>query len=119
VFAASIMLVFVSQGAAESEVLPVLSLVRMAVEILETMDECVVAAKAAKMLQSAVERVEKKLLTATDAPDSTWQGPDATLHLNPYWGPLNFIGGDMELDFALHLCDFEGADSSLMSLAGQ
>ncbi|AEO63828.1 uncharacterized protein THITE_2010769, partial [Thermothielavioides terrestris NRRL 8126] len=51
VFAASIILVYVTQEASEGETAPLLKLVGMAVEILETMDECVVAAKAAQMLR--------------------------------------------------------------------
>lgn len=56
IFAASIILVYINQEAAEDEIPPLLELVSMAIEVLETMaDECVVAGKSAKLLRNAME----------------------------------------------------------------
>lgn len=57
IFAASIILVYINQEASEVEIQPLLKLVTMAIEVLETMaDECVVAGKSAKLLQKAMEK---------------------------------------------------------------
>jgi hypothetical protein len=118
-FAASIILVYVMQEATEGEIPTLLRLVGKSIEILETMDECVVASKAAKMLHRALERAEKKFSAAANSTGPDSEGGDAFLHLNHYWGPLNFINGDMDLDFAFQLADFDGSNSLLMSLGDQ
>jgi hypothetical protein len=95
----------------------------MAIEILETMDECVVAAKAAQLLQRASERARRKFsaaeATSVAAHPTTQplaQGQDTMLHLNQYWGPLNFVGGEMDLDFNFfQLADLDGGNPLLMS----
>ncbi|KAI3391428.1 hypothetical protein diail_7379 [Diaporthe ilicicola] len=57
IFATSIILVYINQEASEVEIQPLLRLVHMAIEVLETMaDECVVAGKSAKLLQKAMEK---------------------------------------------------------------
>ncbi|KAK7696892.1 hypothetical protein SLS64_014096 [Diaporthe eres] len=57
IFATSIILVYINQEASEAEIEPLLRLVHMAIEVLETMaDECVVAGKSAKLLQKAMEK---------------------------------------------------------------
>ncbi|KAK4148530.1 hypothetical protein C8A00DRAFT_47629 [Chaetomidium leptoderma] len=118
VFAASIILVYVTQEATEGEIAQLLKLVGMAIEILETMDECVVAAKAAQMLHRASESAEKGLKFAPAAANSTAanpalaQGHEAMLHLNHYWGPLNLVGGEMELDLNFfQFADLDGGAS--------
>jgi hypothetical protein len=136
VFAASILLVYITQEADKPELAPLLRLVGMAIEILETMDECVVAAKAAQMLHRASERAERKFSTAvaahaTPAAAATpvsgldhaaalpHDAGEPMLHLNQYWGPLNFVGGEMELDFGFQFADLDGASSMLMGLGDQ
>lgn len=48
---------YINQEASEAEIQPLLRLVHMAIEVLETMaDECVVAGKSAKLLQKAMEK---------------------------------------------------------------
>lgn len=48
---------YINQEASEAEMEPLLRLVHMAIEVLETMaDECVVAGKSAKLLQKAMEK---------------------------------------------------------------
>lgn len=57
IFATSIILVYINQEASEAEMEPLIRLVHMAIEVLETMaDECVVAGKSAKLLQKAMEK---------------------------------------------------------------
>jgi hypothetical protein len=95
----------------------------MAIEILETMDECVVAAKAAQLLQRASQNARSKFTAARANPVAAHtssqplaQGYDATLHLNQYWGPLSFVGGEMDLDFNFfQLADVDGGNPLLMS----
>ncbi len=112
VFAASIILVYITQEAAEIEIPPLLKLVGMAIEILETMDECVVAAKAAQMLRRASENAENKCSpAAADSAVPVAHG-DPAVPWNQYWGPLNFVGGDMELDFSVfQLADLDWGNS--------
>lgn len=103
--------------AAESEMEPLLRVVAMAIEILETMDECVVALKAAKLMQRAMEKARRKF--STEAPSTvaaTVEANDAMLHLNHYWGPLNLIEGEMDFDFAFQLEDMDGAGSMFAPL---
>jgi hypothetical protein len=140
VFAASIILVYVTQEASEGETAPLLKLVGMAVEILETMDECVVAAKAAQMLRRAAERAERKSSATAAAAQAAAPVPpahaspaaagsvhaapaqrsEAMLQLNQYWGPLSFVGGEMDLDFGFPFAaDLDGAGAALMALAEQ
>ena len=48
---------YINQEASEAEIQPLIRLVHMAIEVLETMaDECVVAGKSAKLLQKAMEK---------------------------------------------------------------
>jgi hypothetical protein len=57
IFAASIILVYINQEASEAEMEPLIRLVHMAIEVLNTMaDECVVAGKSAKLLEKAMEK---------------------------------------------------------------
>jgi hypothetical protein len=69
VFAASIILVYILQQSTDrsaAAIRPWLRLVYMSVEVLETMDECVVAINAASILTNVLRRLEKKL-TPQDA----------------------------------------------------
>ncbi len=105
---------YVTRAATEVETPPLLRLVGMAIEILETMDECVVAAKAAQMLRRASESAEKKCspAAATSPAQAGVHGADTTLPWNQYWGPLNFVGGEMDLDFSVfHPSDLDWGNS--------
>ncbi|OHW97257.1 C6 transcription factor [Colletotrichum incanum] len=118
VFAASMILVYVTQEATEAEAQPLLKLVEMAIEILETMDECVVALRSAKLLHKAIEKAEKKFSTSTPAALQIPAMPpaDAMLQLNHYWGPLNILDNEMDFGFAMQFADFEGTNSLFMAL---
>lgn len=103
--------------ATEAEMEPLLRVVAMAIEILETMDECVVALKAAKLMQRAMDKARRKFSTETPpAVATTSEANDAMLHLNHYWGPLNLIEGDMDFDFAFQLEDMDGPHSMFTPL---
>lgn len=98
--------------ATEAEMEPLLRVVSMAIEILETMDECVVALKAAKLMHKSVEKARRKY--STETPPTVAPSVDANeamLHLNHYWGPLNLIDGEMDFDFAFQLEDMHGTNS--------
>jgi hypothetical protein len=109
-----VILVYVMKEATEAERDPLLKMVGMSIEILETMDECVVALKAAKLLLRATEKANRKFSMAR-APDTAAATPvdanDSLLHLNHYWGPLNLIDGEMDLDYAFQLDDSDGTHS--------
>jgi hypothetical protein len=138
VFAASVILLHVSQAGTNDreESQAFLQSVDMAVEILEIMDECVVALEAAKLLRRARERAESRLSTgrALDVDESACGLPPSTvpydehqtLQLNNYWGTLGLIdGNDTEFDIAFqlgifgqdeafHLGTFEQDDSNFL-----
>ncbi|KAK6076239.1 C6 transcription factor [Seiridium cupressi] len=117
VFAASVILVYVMKEASEAEMEPLLRMVAMAIEILETMDECVVALKAARLMQGAIDKARRKYSTETPPMvTATVDANEAMLHLNHYWGPLNLIEGEMDFDFAFQLDDMDGANSMFAPL---
>lgn len=118
-FAASIILVYLTQQAAESEIQTLLQLVDMAIEILEIMDECVVALQSAKLLRRAKEKAEGRAMTEAVTPSQRQFGFDRTVHLNHYWGPLDLLDGDVDFDFAFQLADFDDGGSLLMALQDQ
>jgi hypothetical protein len=115
VFAASVIVVYIMTEASEGETEPLLRLVGMAIEILETMDECVVALKASRLLQRATEKARRKFSREAEAsPMAAAAAVEATesmLHLNHYWGPLNLIDADMDLDFSFQVDNMNGTDS--------
>ncbi|GJD03588.1 C6 transcription factor [Colletotrichum higginsianum] len=133
VFAASMILVYVTQEATEAEAPALLKLVAMAIEILETMDECVVALRSAKLLHKAIEKAEKRFSASASSTPGAGAGAaqqqqqqqqhipamppaDAMLQLNHYWGPLNILDNEMDFGFAMQFADFEGTNSLFMAL---
>lgn len=110
VFAASIILVYVMREATAEGSAPLLKQVDMAIEILEIMDECVVALEAARLLRRGKEKAER-ILSSTPglAPVSGGVPPttEGQMFLNPYWGPMDLLQGGMDLDFVFELNDFE------------
>ncbi|PKS06012.1 hypothetical protein jhhlp_007846 [Lomentospora prolificans] len=70
VFAASILLVYVTQEPPSPATSSTLDFVSMAIEILETMDECVVAVNAARMLQRVLQRVKTRCAEVMSSPMS-------------------------------------------------
>ncbi|EUC40259.1 hypothetical protein COCMIDRAFT_41389 [Bipolaris oryzae ATCC 44560] len=126
VFAASVVLLYITQGAAVDDELPSLyGLVDMAVEILESMDESVVALKAAKLLRRAKDKASGRqepdnaaILSGDNSNDSPSRhepnGPMIThdntqsTQLNQYWGSFGLIDDTgMDFDMAPQLDAFD------------
>ncbi|KAL5116021.1 hypothetical protein ACEQ8H_006139 [Pleosporales sp. CAS-2024a] len=122
VFAASVILLYIAQGlATDDEIHSLYELVEMAIDILESMDESVVAIQAARLLRRAKEKTKcgeasegaathdnSGLSHATLDPDSVT--PFYTdlegqwTQLNHCWGSLGLLDGSgMDLDFTGHL----------------
>jgi hypothetical protein len=99
------------QEATENEVQPLLRLVSMAIEILETMEDSVVSLKAAKLLRDALCRAEKLQEEARQTTDTVGilvaHASESILPFNHYWGPLNLIGGDIDVSFPFQLGDLD------------
>ncbi|KAH6683609.1 hypothetical protein F5X68DRAFT_171820 [Plectosphaerella plurivora] len=106
VFAASIILVYVMREATEEESQPLLRRVDMAIEILEIMDECVVALESAKLLRRAKEKA-KGTVPSTPDPALAGFGFEGPMLLSHYWGPLDFLDGEIDLDMAFQIADME------------
>jgi len=121
VFAASVILLHITQGSAgNEEVESLFRFVNMAVEILEIMDECDVALEAAKFLRLAKEKAEIRLSpqsAATYEEDlmnhensplhtntSLFKNAEGQVQWNQYWGPLGLMDSSgMDLDIATQL----------------
>lgn len=115
-FAVSIVLVYIVQEASDEEKQSLYPFVEMSIEVLETMDDCVVAVKAAKMIRRALKRAR--------------EGADARAHqqarevvdmgnsgaLNHYWGALNFMDGQIDVGFPFEIGDLD--DSHMFSAFG-
>lgn len=131
-FAASVVLLYITQGSASrEEVQSLFELVNMAVEILETMEECVVALKAARLLRSAREKAESRLSSeiaptynrehinhASPEPNPLFTHSEGhPVQLNHYWGPLGLMdGGSMDFDIAAQLSAFDQNNPMFFSL---
>ncbi|PNH44394.1 hypothetical protein VD0004_g3306 [Verticillium dahliae] len=108
VFAASIILVHVTRSS-ETDNQYLLERVGMAIEILDNMDECVVALEAAKLLRQAKEKAQSSVPFTSSQAAYDFEG---TMLLNQYWGPLDLLGGDMDLDFAFQFSDLDAPSAS-------
>lgn len=108
-FAVSILLVYIVQGASEAEKHSLFGYVEMSIEILETMDDCVVAKKAAKMIQRALLRAkgnnESNEQEARDADGDNLMHEITSTTFNHYWGPLNLMDGEIDIAFPFELGD--------------
>ncbi|KAJ4304480.1 hypothetical protein N0V90_000006 [Kalmusia sp. IMI 367209] len=132
VFAASVVLLYITQdSASHEEARSLFELVNMAVEILEIMDECVVALEAARLLRSVREKAESRLSSETtptyNQEPVSHAGPELDLlfthveghsiQLNHYWGPLGLIDGSgMDFDIAAQLGAFDQNNPMFFSL---
>ncbi|KAG7151694.1 putative transcriptional regulatory protein C3C7.04 like [Verticillium longisporum] len=108
VFAASIILVHITRSS-ETDNQYLLERVGMAIEILENMDQCVVALEAAKLLRQAKEKAQSSGPFTSSQAAYDFEG---TMLLNQYWGPLDLLGGDMDLDFAFQFSDLDAPGAS-------
>lgn len=134
VFAASVILLYVSQGSAsDEETMCNLKFVDMAIEVLEIMDECVAALEAAKLLRRARTKAESRH-SAGDVPmydqnsarnaatETNVLSPLLThvdgqsFHLNNYWGPLGFLDGNsVDFDFPLQFGAFDQDNPTILA----
>ena len=113
-FAVSIILVYIVQEASESEKNSLFGFVEMSIEILETMDDCIVAKKAAKMIQRALLRAKEKSTeerSNEESPDTVIRDTASTT-FNHYWGPLNLMDGEIDVAFPFELGDLEDASGA-------
>jgi hypothetical protein len=109
-FAASIILVYIAQEALETEKQSLFGYVEMSVEILEIMDECLVAKKAAKMIQMALARAKGTPNSVEADPSQRPRdvlGNQASFPFNHYWGPLDLVQGDIDTSFPFELGDLD------------
>jgi hypothetical protein len=89
------------QVASDSELPSVSRYVEMAIEILEVMDESVIALKSAAMIKRALERVNKQShnwVPAAPVPES-----DLWLPTHHYWGSLNLLDGQLDEGFPFQI----------------
>lgn len=101
-FAVSIILVYIVYEASESEKSALFGFVEMAVTVLDAMEDCVVAKKAANMVQRASDRAKE--IPRTDDLNLQRQPVDGSAYdssrtFNEWWGPLNLVDGDMESSY--------------------
>lgn len=100
VFAASIILVYLTREASKDASQPLHRLVGMAIDILELMNESVVAQEAAKMLRRAKEAVEQ-------GPEVSAEVIEDSRLLNQYWGRLDLGTEDVDFDMMFHLSGYD------------
>jgi hypothetical protein len=113
-FAVSILLVYIMQGTGstyESRA-PLFPYIVKAIEILEIMDDCIVAKKAAKMIRRALDRAKDapppNHTAATETPTRGYTNGDYSRSLNHYWGPLNLMDGEIDVSFPFEMGDLDG-----------
>lgn len=107
----SITLIYIVYEASAAEKPELFQRVDMAISILDTMEECVVAKKAATLIRRAVER-------ARDGPKMNNvmlnQRPmegivyDPSRAYSDWWGPLNLVDGDLESSYLFDIGALEG-----------
>ncbi|KAK8024710.1 polyketide synthase [Apiospora arundinis] len=148
VFAASVILLYIIQEApSDEDARSLFQLVGMAVEILEIMDECLVALEAAKLLRRAIEKAEKRSSSDTAGTDTAGirattdsqgepgdgalvgdafalfthtEGHSHSAHINHYWDPLGLMDGNgMNIDMAMQLGAFDPDSSMCFSFGDQ
>ena len=115
-FAVSIILIYIMQEASASEKQSLFESVEMSIEILETMNECVVAQKAAKMIRRALTRAKESSASFDHESNDRAREPfglDAPPLLNHYWGPLNMMDGGINISFPFEMGDLAEFQSSL------
>ena len=110
-FAVSITLIYTVYEATAAEKPALFQWVDMAIIILDTMEECVVAKKAATLIRRAIDR-------ARDGPKINdvvlSQRPmegiiyDPSRAFSDWWGPLNLVDGDLESSYLFDLGGLEG-----------
>jgi hypothetical protein len=108
-FAVSIILVYIMQEASESEKSSLFGYVEMSIEILETMDDCIVAKNAAKMIPRAMMRAKDNTMgeSANEEQNETNMRDMISTTFNLFWGPLNLMDGEIDVTFPFELGDLD------------
>jgi hypothetical protein len=96
-FAASVILVYIMQDTSAISRELLLRHIEMSIEILESMDECIVAKKAAKMIQRALNRAEDTT-TTVEASLGCRASDILSTPFNYYWSPLNVTGSEVGIN---------------------
>jgi hypothetical protein len=103
VFGASIIMVYLTREPSDPVCQSLQQLVGMAIDILELMDESVVAQEAAKLLRRAKEAAEQGPEVSTEVIE------DSRL-LHQYWGRLDLSTEDVDFDMMFQLGSFDNDD---------
>jgi hypothetical protein len=94
-------LLYMTQAGNSNDLLPLSRYVEMAVEILEVMDESVIAVKSAGMIKHALERVKASAPPVAPAvPDVE---TDLWLPAHHYWGSVNLLDGQLDESFPFQM----------------
>lgn len=110
-FAVSITLIYTVYEATAAEKPGLFQWVDMAISILDTMEKCVVAKKAATLIRRAVERARdgpKMNDVVLDQRPMEGIVYDPSRAFSDWWGPLNLVDGDLESSFFFDLGGLEG-----------
>lgn len=103
VFAASMIQVYLTREAGEEELGPLQQLVGMSIDILELMNESVVAQQAAKMLKRAKDSAGQGASMSANAIENSRL-------LNHYWGRLDLVDADPDFDTMFQLGGYDNED---------
>ncbi|KAB5518851.1 fungal-specific transcription factor domain-containing protein [Coniochaeta sp. 2T2.1] len=112
VFAASMILLYMTQAGNNNELEPLSRYVEMAVEILEVMDESVIAVKSAGMIKRALGRVKAPPPPPGPAAPAAPMGQlqdvlennnDMWLPAHHYWGSVNLLDGQLDESFPFQM----------------
>ena len=90
-------LLYMAQAGNSSELSSLSRYVEMAVEILEVMDESIIAVKSAAMIKRALERVRKS--SSPVPPAGPAAGNELWLPTHHYWGSVNLLDGQLDESF--------------------
>lgn len=95
------LLLFMAQPGNSSEIPLLSSYVERAIEILEVMDESIIAVKSATMIKRALERVKESspsvALAVPDVDNDLW------LPAHHYWGSVNLLDGQLDECFPFQM----------------
>jgi len=97
-------LLYMAQAGNNNELEPLSRHIEMAVEILEVMDESVIAVKSAGMIKRALERVKAPpAASAPVAPAGPEVENDMWLPAHHYWGSVNLLDGQLDESFPFQM----------------
>ncbi|KAK0108714.1 hypothetical protein ONS96_002561 [Cadophora gregata f. sp. sojae] len=102
-FAVSTLLIYIVYEASEPEKLVLFPLVDMAISILDTMEDCIVARKAANLIRRASERAKEGPKSSNDhvMNEQSIDGIvyDSSRTFSNWGDPLNLVNGDLDSSY--------------------